>query len=161
MRFVDTNVLLYRVSMVEAEAAKHRIASELLEATDLRLSVQVLQEFYVQATRSSRDGALSHDEAAGLVRSWNRFQPISITPEILDAALIARERWGISYWDAAIIEAARSVGCETVLSEDLNDGQDYGGVRVVNPFRVKQNPERSSCQRDDINFAGRTPVRTS
>ena len=135
MRFVDTNVLLYRVSLVEAEAAKHRIATELLSATDLRLSVQVLQEFYVQATRSTRADALTHEEAAGLIRSWKRFHPVSITPEILDAALVARERWGICYWDAAIIEAARSAGCDIVLSEDLNDGQGYGGVRVVNPFR--------------------------
>ena len=135
MRFVDTNVLLYRVSLVEAEAAKHRIATELLASTDLRLSVQVLQEFYVQSTRSTRDDALTHEEATELIRSWKRFNPVSITPEILDAALVARERWGISYWDAAIIEAARCAGCDIVFSEDLNDGQDYGGVRVVNPFR--------------------------
>lgn len=135
MSFVDTNILLYRVSLAEHEAAKHRIASELLSSDDLRLSVQVLQEFYVQATRRTREGGLTHDEAASLIRSWRRFRPISITPEIVEAALVARERWRISYWDAAIIEAARSVGCETVFSEDLNSGQDYGGVRVVNPFR--------------------------
>lgn len=135
MRFVDTNVLLYRVSLLESEADKHRVASELLASTDLRLSVQVLQEFYVQATRPTRAGALSHENATGLIRTWKRFDPIAITLGILDAALVARERWGISYWDAAIIEAARSADCRIVLSEDLNDGQDYGGVRVVNPFR--------------------------
>lgn len=135
MRFVDTNILLYRASVLEADAAKHRIASELLAATDLRLSVEVLQEFYVQATRPSRNGALEHEEAVGLIRTWRRFDPISITPEIMDAALSARERWQISYWNAAILEAARSAECGIVLSEDLNDGQDYGGVRVVNPFR--------------------------
>jgi len=135
MRFVDTNILLYRASVLDADAAKHRVATELLSATDLRLSVQVLQEFYVQATRPSRDGALEHAEAVGLIRSWRRFDPVSITPEIMDAALAARERWQISYWDAAILEAARSANCDIVLSEDLNDGQDYGGVRVVNPFR--------------------------
>jgi predicted nucleic acid-binding protein len=50
------------------------------------------------------------------------------------AAMAARERFGISYWDAAIIEAARSLGCGTVLSEEMNDGQDYAGVRVENPL---------------------------
>jgi len=134
MRFVDTNVLLYRVSLTEADAAKHRIASDLLAESDLRLSVQVLQEFYVQATRPSRGDALEHEEAVGLIRSWKRFQPIPITSEILDAALVARERWRISYWDAAILEAARCAGCDTVLSEDLSDGQDYGGICVFNPF---------------------------
>lgn len=135
MRFVDTNILLYRTSVTEADAPKQRVATELLQANDLRLSVQVLQEFYVQATRPNREGALEHSEAAGLIQSWRRFDPVSITPEIVDAALIARERWQISYWDAAILEAARSAGCDLVLSEDLNDGQDFGGVRVINPFR--------------------------
>lgn len=135
MRFIDTNILLYRVSMREDEAAKQRIATDLLGATDLRLSVQVLQEFYVQATRLSRKDALTHEESVGLIRSWKRFDPVAITPEILEAALVARERWNISYWDAAIIEAARAAGCEIVLSEDLKHGQDYGGVRVENPFR--------------------------
>jgi predicted nucleic acid-binding protein len=51
------------------------------------------------------------------------------------AALDARQRFQLSYWDAAIIEAARVMGCTEVLSEDLSDGQDYAGVRVSNPFR--------------------------
>jgi predicted nucleic acid-binding protein len=50
------------------------------------------------------------------------------------AAMATRERFEISYWDAAILEAARSLGCEVVLSEDLSDGEDYAGVRVENPF---------------------------
>jgi predicted nucleic acid-binding protein len=51
------------------------------------------------------------------------------------AALDARQRFQISYWDAAIIEASRAMGCAKLLSEDLGDGQDYGGVLVANPFR--------------------------
>jgi predicted nucleic acid-binding protein len=50
------------------------------------------------------------------------------------AGMSTRERFGISYWDAAILDAARALGCEVVLSEDLSDGQDYAGVRVENPF---------------------------
>ena len=50
------------------------------------------------------------------------------------SAMSIRQRFSISYWDAAIIQAARALGCEVVLSEDLNDGQDYAGVRVENPF---------------------------
>jgi len=57
-----------------------------------------------------------------------------MTVPVLRAALAARVRWQISYWDAAIIEAARASGCNEVLSEDLNHGQNYGGVRVSNPF---------------------------
>lgn len=98
------------------------------------MSVQVLQEFYVQATRASRANRLSHLEAMEFIQLWKRFPIQEITLGVLDAALIARERYGISYWDAAIIEAARAQGCREVLSEDLADGQDYAGVRVVNPF---------------------------
>jgi predicted nucleic acid-binding protein len=50
------------------------------------------------------------------------------------AALTSRQRFELSYWDAAITEASRALGCEVVLSEDLSDGQDYAGVRVTNPF---------------------------
>jgi predicted nucleic acid-binding protein len=53
---------------------------------------------------------------------------------LLQSALATKQRYQISYWDAAIIEAARALGCREVLSEDLAHGQDYGGVRVVNPF---------------------------
>jgi predicted nucleic acid-binding protein len=59
-----------------------------------------------------------------------------MTLNLLTAALDAKERFKISYWDAAIIEAARAIGCHTVLSEDLNHGQDYDGVKVINPFRT-------------------------
>jgi predicted nucleic acid-binding protein len=52
----------------------------------------------------------------------------------VQAALVAKQRFGISYWDAAVVEAARALSCRTLLTEDLSDGQDYDGVRVENPF---------------------------
>jgi predicted nucleic acid-binding protein len=97
--------------------------------------VQVLQEFYVQATRASRPDAIGHRQAALLIESFRRFPEQDITSGIMMAALDARQRFQLSYWDAAIIEASRAMGCTQILSEDLNDGQDYGGVRVANPFR--------------------------
>lgn len=136
MRFVDTNVLLYAVSRDPEELHKAQAARDLLTERDLALSVQVLQEFYVQATRASRSDALSHEQAVKLVESFQRFPLIDVTQAIVLAAMGTRNRFGISYWDAAIIEAARSLGCDTVLSEDLSDGQDYAGVRVENPFRA-------------------------
>ncbi|MFP4070225.1 MAG: PIN domain-containing protein [Verrucomicrobiota bacterium] len=134
MRFVDTNILLYRVSSDPLEVRKQKIASEILCARDLCLSVQVLQEFYVQSTRASRPDALSHDEACTLIHSWRRYAVLALTLELVEQALMAKERWRLSYWDAAVLEAARASQCAQLLSEDLNDGQDYGGVRVVNPF---------------------------
>lgn len=135
MRFVDTTVLLYAVSRAPDEHDKADVARSLLADRDLALSTQVLQEFYVRATRTSRSDALSHDQAAGLVDSFTRFPVCDVTLGLVRSAIAARERFQLSYWDAAIIEAARLAGCDVVLSEDLNDGQDYDGVRVVNPFR--------------------------
>lgn len=135
MRFVDTNVLLYALSREPGEQGKAEQANDILASRDLALSVQVLQEFYVQATRDSRSDPLSHQQAAGLVESFLRFPVQESSVDVMRAALAARERFGVSYWDAAILEAARALGCEVVLSEDLNDGQDYAGVRVENPFR--------------------------
>ena len=136
MRFVDTNVLLYAISRDPGEAAKARQANEILAARDIGLSVQVLQEFYVQSTRTSRPDPLSHEQAAGLIEAWRRFPVQETTIEVMVAALATRRRFGISYWDAAIIEACRSLGGAVVLSEDLDTGTDYDGVRVENPFRA-------------------------
>ena len=135
MRFVDTNVLLYVASTAPAEKAKAGLARELLEADDLALSVQVLQEFYVQATRPTRAGQLTPEQASALVEAFLRFPAQELTVELMRAALRTSRRFRISYWDAAIIEAARALGCRLVLSEDLSHGVNYGGVRVTNPFR--------------------------
>jgi predicted nucleic acid-binding protein len=135
VRFVDTNILLYAISRDPAEQEKAKQAQDILADRDLALSVQVLQEFYVQATRASRPDAIGHSQAVRLIESFRRFPVQDLTSPIMMAALDARERFQISYWDAAIIEASRAMGCPQVLSEDLNDGQDYAGVRVVNPFR--------------------------
>jgi len=140
VRFVDTNVLLYAISRDPQERAKTERASEILAGRDVVLSVQVLQEFYVQATRETRNDPLSHEHAVKLVEAFLRFPVQQITTAGLLAAMATRRRFGISYWDAAILEAARALGCDLVLSEDLSDGADYAGVRVENPFRGEQLP---------------------
>jgi predicted nucleic acid-binding protein len=134
VRFADTNILLYAISRDPRERAKATRANELLSARDIGLSVQVLQEFYVQATRETRADRLTHEQAATLIDSFRRFPIQETTISTVLSALSTRQRFDISYWDAAILEAARALGCEVVLSEDLNDGQDYAGVRVENPF---------------------------
>ncbi|MGH3633706.1 PIN domain-containing protein [Mycobacterium sp.] len=139
MRFVDTNILLYAISRDRQERDKAQRANEILAARDLSLSVQVLQEFYVQATRKSRPDPLTHEQAVELVESFMRFPVASVTADLMLAAFATRRRFGLSYWDAAIIEAGRALRCDVVLSEDLADGEDYAGVRVENPFRSGYN----------------------
>ena len=134
-RFIDTNILLYSISRDPPEASKRDIAVALLDADDIALSVQVLQEFYVQATRATRPDAVSHDVAVGLVRTWLRFTVQEITLSVMIGALEIKAIYRLSYWDAAIIAAARALGCRELLSEDMSHGREVEGVRITNPFR--------------------------
>jgi len=136
VRFVDTNVLLYAISAAPDEAAKATAARAILESADLALSVQVLQEFYVQATRPTRQYPITHEQASLLVEAWLRFPVQDITVPIMLAAATTAQACHISYWDAAVVEAARALGCASVLTEDLADGRNYGGVHIENPFRT-------------------------
>ena len=135
MRFVDSNILIYAIASNSADRKKPEQALRILQEADLAFSVQVLQEFYVQATRDTRRDRISHEEAAAFIRALCEFPVQELTVNLLQSALATKHRYQISYWDAAVIEAARALGCREVLSEDFGDGQDYGGVRVTNPFR--------------------------
>ncbi|MSO66565.1 MAG: PIN domain-containing protein [Pseudolabrys sp.] len=134
-RFLDTNILLYSISRDPYEAAKRDIAIGLLDQQDNALSVQVLQEFYVQATRSTRPDALPHDLATGLIRTWLRFPVQDITLSVMSHALDIKNQHGLSYWDAAIVAAARAIDCNVLLTEDLTDSMNIEGLRIENPFR--------------------------
>ena len=134
MRFVDTNVLVYSVSPAPEDASKRRRAADLLARGDLAFSVQVLQEFYVQSTRPTPWGALTHEQAVTVIDSLTRFPVQSMTLDVLHLGLEFRDRFGLSYWDGAILAAARLTGCDLVYSEDFSHEQDYDGLRVTNPF---------------------------
>jgi predicted nucleic acid-binding protein len=135
IRFLDTNILLYSLSREPSEAAKRERAIALIESNDNAVSVQVLQEFYVQATRPTRSDALSHDIATGLVRTWMRFKVQEITVPIMTEAFRIKAAFGFSYWDAAILAAAHALGCPELFSEDMTHGQDVEGTVIINPFR--------------------------
>ena len=87
LRFLDTNILLYSISRDPTETEKRDRAIGLIDAGSNALSVQVLQEFYVQATRATRRDALSHDIAAGLIRTWLRFKVQETSISIMTGAL--------------------------------------------------------------------------
>jgi predicted nucleic acid-binding protein len=131
--FIDTNVLLYAASGDALETDKAQKARALLRSIPFGISVQVLQEFYVNAT-----GKLAKTipgEALQQVLRLMREQPIAaLTPELFDAALKLQQRYQISYWDAAIVAAAKEMGAKTIYSEDLGHGQIYDGIQVLDPF---------------------------
>jgi predicted nucleic acid-binding protein len=132
--FLDTDVLLYAISTARVEAPKKRIARELLARIDWGLSVQVLQEFYVNATRAAPRPAMPHANAVAAVREFLRRPVVVSDPTLLLTGLELKAKYQLSYWDAAIVAAAHSIGAQTLYSEDLNDGQSYGNVTVRNPF---------------------------
>lgn len=131
--FVDTNVLVYAASNAAADEARRDRALELLDRSDLALSAQVLAEFYSVATAKTKL-SMKHEDVVVLLESLARIPVCPITRELVMAAIALRHQCNISYWDAAILAAAKQMGCETVYSEDLNPGQVYDGVAVVNPF---------------------------
>ncbi|WP_295582329.1 PIN domain-containing protein [uncultured Lamprocystis sp.] len=131
--FIDTNVLLYAVSTDAAEAGKRALARQVLGGPGWGLSVQVLQEFYVNVVRPPC-GAMTHTDAVAAIRQFLRHPTVASDAALLLDALRLKERFQIAYWDAAIIAAARVLGAGVLYSEDLNHGQDYDGVKVINPF---------------------------
>lgn len=135
MRFLDTNVLLYSISRHAGEVEKRKRAIELIDAGDVVLSVQVLQEFYVQATRATRPDPLDHELATSFIHAWRRFPIVETTADLLEAALDLTRRHHLSFWDSAILAAASSAGCEELSTEDLAHGSRLDGVRIVDPFR--------------------------
>jgi predicted nucleic acid-binding protein len=132
--FLDTNILLYSISSAPAEALKRDKAIMLLADDDGSLSIQVLQEFYVQATRATRTDPISHEDATGLIRSWSRFRVQDMTPDVLNSALEIRRAYRFSFWDSAIVAAAKALRCDRIYTEDLADGQVVEGMTVINPF---------------------------
>ena len=133
-RFVDTNILIYAVSPSPREAEKRRIAQDLLGRDDLALSVQVLQEFYHQVTRATRPHALTHEQAMGFIRIIDPLPVQELTFDLFLATVSITRRFRLSYWDGAILAAARACDCDVMYSEDLSGGRDYDGTRVINPF---------------------------
>ena len=135
LQFVDTNVLIYAHD--QSAGPKHERAKQLLrELWENRkgcLSVQVLQEFYINVTQKVPE-PLAPEAAAQIIAdlsTWQVHQPGA--EDVLDA-IILQGRHQLAFWDAMIIASAMAMGCEILWSEDLNPGQSYGTVAARNPF---------------------------
>ncbi len=133
--FVDTNVLIYAHDIDAGR--KHSVAADLVAqlwaSRNGALSVQVLQEFYVNVTRKIR-APLPKKVAREVVETYGVWQVEIVTSDDVATASNLEERHKISFWDALIIDAARKAGADKLLSEDLNPGQRIAGVTIENPF---------------------------
>jgi predicted nucleic acid-binding protein len=132
--FVDTNVLIYAHD-VDAKA-KHQLAKNVLRELWSRrsgvLSMQVLQEFYVNVTRKIAS-PLPKADARRLVNSYSIWC-VETTPTEIAAAFRIEDESRIGFWDALIVASAAKAGTVRILSEDLNAGQIIAGIRIENPF---------------------------
>ena len=132
--FFDTNILVYAAIGTGKDESKRKRALDLMDAEDFGTSAQVLQEFFVTVVKKAAR-PLSAAQALEWIEQWTAFPCQPVDHQLVRIAVERSERFAISYWDAAILSAAEALGAETVYSEDLNDGQKYGRLRVVNPFR--------------------------
>jgi predicted nucleic acid-binding protein len=132
--FLDTNVLVYAVD--QDEPAKREVARALLadaRAQRFVLSAQVLGEFYVTVTRKLAR-PVEAGVAAAMVEQLGILPVVALDGALVRSALALSRSAQLSYWDALVVAAAAAAGCERLLSEDLNDGQAIGALRVENPF---------------------------
>jgi predicted nucleic acid-binding protein len=132
--FLDTNILLYAATGTQAERAKREKAQDLIASVNFGISTQVLQEFYVNATRKVRIPMPAHLALEWMDQLDSR-PCVSIDPDLVRLSAAISIRYRISYWDAAILAAAEALDATVVYSEDLAHDQAYGAVRVENPFR--------------------------
>lgn len=134
MTFVDTNVLAYAHDLTESrQPVAAGLLGSLWESRSGVLSTQVLQEFYVVATRKFRP-PLSRSEARQLVAAYGEWRVVHIDVPLIIAASDLEDRHNLSFWDALILAAARHAGASRLVSEDLQTGRRIAGVRIENPF---------------------------
>ena len=141
--FVDTNVLVYDCDA--RDAVKHERARAWMARLWERpgqgtISSQILTEFYWTVTRKLRPG-LSEESARRYVRTLFAWEVVVVDQAAISEAWAVQDRFGLSFWDSLVVAAARLARCRTLLTEDLQDGQDLDGVIVVNPFHHEPGPQ--------------------
>ena len=131
--FVDTNVFLYALDRADLKKQQAALAwlEEMWKSRLGRISFQVLQEFYVKAAQKWPE---SRDEARAAVRDLLTWHPAMIDGVILERGWKLQDRYQLSFWDALIAAAAKSMGCRYLLTEDLQTNQDLDGILVISPF---------------------------
>tara|TARA_R110002049_G_scaffold90442_1_gene226728 strand:- start:415 stop:828 length:414 start_codon:yes stop_codon:yes gene_type:complete len=132
--FIDSNILLYAGSHAPEDAVKKHQAGQLLASLDFCLSSQVIQEYISNALRKKALG-ISQDQIEAVIQCLGDVTVQPVTYELIVQAWQLRRRYQLSHWDSTIIAAAQALGCTMLYSEDLTHGQDFDGIRVVNPFR--------------------------
>ena len=131
--FLDTNILVYAhdAGSLDKQRKSREIIAQLADSGDGVISTQVMQEFFVAATRRLGVEPLA---AKGVLKTFAVFEIVQISSVLIHEAIDCSILNQLSFWDSLILAAAESAGCSAVLSEDLNSGQTILGVKIRNPF---------------------------
>ena len=135
--FVDSNILIYAHDL-DAGVKRERAVAKLRELWDAgtgRLSVQVLQEFYVNAMQKLDTPVVARSTAREVIQTYGVWVHRATTVETVTRATEISDLARISFWDALIVASAEQVDANELLSEDLHDGQAIAGIRVANPLK--------------------------
>jgi predicted nucleic acid-binding protein len=136
--FVDTNVLIYALD--QTDPVKQQSAAlwraELWKTRRGRTSFQVLEEFYVQATRKWPQ---ARDQTRAEVRDLLTWRPVPVDAALIDRAWTLQDRYQLSFWDCLIVAAAGTASCRYLLTEDLQPNQNLDGIQVISPFQNTPN----------------------
>lgn len=136
--FVDTNILIYARDSSEPrkQALAETALRKLWENRNGRISIQVLNEYFVNVTQKLSPG-LSRAEAWQDIKALSAWNPLSLEAPLMDLAYALQDKHALSWWDALIVAAAQVLECNYLLSEDLSDAQTYGRVTVINPLKIR------------------------
>lgn len=131
--FLDTNLFVYSMDKYNPEkmVKSRSILKKTIKEYNAAISTQVMQEFYVTATKKLQSDPIT---VKNILRQIENFEIINTSPELIYEAIDCSILNQISFWDALIIAAAESAKCEEIWTEDLNEGQIIRGVKIVNPF---------------------------
>ena len=134
-RFFDTNIIVYAndSSQPQKQDTARELIKEALLAQTAVISVQVLNEFWVTVTQKIRT-PLPKDRAEKEIELLSLMDIVDVSFGLFKDALTIQSNHCVSFWDALILAAAHSEGCDILYSEDLNAGQVIEGVEIVNPF---------------------------
>ena len=130
--FLDTNILVYccDTSAPERQQRCRDLVSHLRSQRRAVISTQVLQEFYVVATRKA---GINPQQARAICRNLRHLPTVTVTPDLIEQAIDCHQTDQLSFWDALIVVSAQSAGCTELLTEDLNASQTIRGLRIVDP----------------------------
>jgi predicted nucleic acid-binding protein len=142
---LDTNLLVYAID--SAAGTRHRLARDIIQSAvrlDCWLTLQAVSEFYAAV---SRKGIVPRPDAAAQAADWLDLFPCAAASETAVRTALADAAAGrASYWDALLLATAGEAGCVAILTEDLADGGELGGIRIHNPFGAAGELAEQACR---------------